>query len=565
MDQHDFAGILARLRSQGRDDGSTEVKASQGSLSKDVWDSVSAFANTEGGLVALGLSEHAGFTPVAGFDIDRVVDQFVDGIGDGKTLGARLTNPPTYRLHRFAIEDHPVLAIEIDENLPANKPCFVTAKGMSGGAYKRVDDKDIRLSATEIFQMQNLLVDHGADRQIVPEATVDDLDERLVDEFVASRRSSKALRGASERSTRLTRLNITDGDSRVRLAGLLTLGRYPQQYLPRLLVDVSVHPAAEKSPANTQLRFFDRVECDGPLPELVSDAVNAVAKNLRTHSVIDGATRRDELEIPRAVLREAIANAVLHREYHPMFRGQPVTVDVYPDRVVVTNPGGLWGGKTVENIDDGVSRCRNQTLLQILQHAPEPSGEGAVAEGQGSGVRSMINTMAARGLDRPHFRATPDQVSVELRRHGVEVPEVLRWAREAAHGADLSRPEETALIIAKRDGHVSVATLREALGMDSDLVRPVLRHLAERSILALVGPEDYTLGQGEPATPSSDIRVLNVLSMTEPLDIHDLAQMTGRSATALRPVLRRLVSDGRVIATAPPTSRQRKYLLQRSR
>ncbi|MBK9102948.1 MAG: hypothetical protein IPM90_16120 [Austwickia sp.] len=68
----------------------------------------------------------------------------------------------------------------------------------------------------------------------------------------------------------------------------------------------------------------------------------------------------------REVLREAIANAVVHREYHELFRGEPVTVDVYPDRVVVANPGGLWGGKTEENLDDGTSRCRNQTLMQLL-------------------------------------------------------------------------------------------------------------------------------------------------------------------------------------------------------
>lgn len=61
---------------------------------------------------------------------------------------------------------------------------------------------------------------------------------------------------------------------------------------------------------------------------MINDAVNATSRNLRSYSFIEGIGRKDELEIPSEVLREAIANAVVHREYHPYFQGQPVTVDV---------------------------------------------------------------------------------------------------------------------------------------------------------------------------------------------------------------------------------------------
>lgn len=46
-----------------------------------------------------------------------------------------------------------------------------------------------------------------------------------------------------------------------------------------------------------------------------------------------------------SVLREALVNAIVHREYSPMFAGEAVSVDIYPNRIEVTNPGGLWGGK----------------------------------------------------------------------------------------------------------------------------------------------------------------------------------------------------------------------------
>ena len=73
---------------------------------------------------------------------------------------------------------------------------------------------------------------------------------------------------------------------------------------------------------------------------MISDAVAAVAKNLRRTSTVQGVSRVDSLEIPEEVLREAIANAVIHREYGDRFCGQSIAVDVFDDRIEVTNPGG---------------------------------------------------------------------------------------------------------------------------------------------------------------------------------------------------------------------------------
>ena len=92
------------------------------------------------------------------------------------------------------------------------------------------------------------------------------------------------------------------------------------------------------------MRFMDRTICEGTLGEMISDAVAAVAKNLRRTSMIKGVSRVDSLEIPEEVLREAIANAVIHREYGDQFCGQSIAVDVFDDRIEVTNPGGTFYG-----------------------------------------------------------------------------------------------------------------------------------------------------------------------------------------------------------------------------
>lgn len=552
--------MLARLRAQGTDDGSVEVKTSAKALSADVWDSVSAFANTSGGTIVLGLSEKRGFTPPAdGFAIDVVRDQFVEGIGDGGAQGARLANPPQYGMVRADVDGSPALVITVAANAPGNRPCYVVAKGLQGGSFKRVDDKSIKLSATDIFEMQNELVASDADRQIVDDADEADLDAAVIDGLIARLANARVLRGVGERKAQLTRLNVIDKHGGVRLAGLLATGSYPQQFFPRLLVDVTAHPGNEKSLPGSVVRFVDRVECTGNLADVVNEAVSAVARNLRTYSVIEGATRRDLPEIPVNVLREAIANAVVHREYSPMFLGRPVTVDVYPDRVEITNPGGLWGGRTVENLGEGVSSARNQMLLPLMQHLAPEGLLGFTIEGQGSGVRLMINEMEAHALDRPIFTVGADQVKVTLARHGAEVPEHREWLRQLTD-RELAPHEDAALLIARREGRVSVNGVREALRIDSDEARGILGTLRDEGVIRRSAPETYVLAEGADLPTDTGAKIVRGLAGKEPQSIHEISEWSGISVESLRVRLRRLVADGWIRATAPPQSRHRKYV-----
>lgn len=474
---------VARLRAQGADDGDYEAKACASRLSASVWDSVSAFANTSGGTLLLGLDENAGFAVPDGFDWARVRDQLVEGMGDGGGTGARLTLPPEYRVERAMVDGNPILVVRVLENPADKKPCFVTAKGVEGGSYKRVGDKDIRLSAAEVYELRNLLRPSLADMAVVAEADRSDLDGDVLTGILDRRRGSKALRGVDGQAERLARLNITDKTGGVRMAGLLVAGVYPQQFFPRLLVDVAVHPGTRKSEPGMP-RFLDRVLCDGPMAEMIDDAVNAVARNLRTVSVVEGAGRRDEPEIPLEVLREAIANAVIHREYHPYFQGQSVGVDVYADRVEVSSPGGLWGGKTLENIANGESRCRNTALIQLMQTTPSAGGMATV-EGQGTGVMFMTSQMQDKGLPLPEFRPAPDRFTVIFRRRPIRTPETNATDRTERPVGPISASDMLSLI--PTDGAIGTRELAALTGKSQETVRRMLRDWLARGLVVAVG------------------------------------------------------------------------------
>ncbi len=564
MDANELEQIVARLRERGTDDDAVEVKKCAAKLSNDVWESVSAFANTHGGTIILGLEEQSGFAPVSSFAFEAVRGAFVSGIGDGGADNAALTNPPHYELHRLPFEGCQVLVIEIAELDVRLKPCFITRRGIANGSYKRVDDKDIRLSPTELYELQNILIPSTADREAVSEASLTDLDGAILDSLIAreQRRNAKSLRGVHTREEQLSRLNVTNGRGEVRLAGLLVAGIYPQQYFPKLVVDVAVHAGADKAEPG-QPRFLDRVQCEGPLGEVVQEAVHAIIKNLRTVSVVQGTGRRDEPEIPEEVLREAIVNAVVHREYGPYFTGQSVSVDIFSDRVVIMNPGGLWGGKTLETIQDGSSRCRNETLMKLMSSVPLSDGSGIPAEGQGSGIALMVREMQSRALEPPHFEAELDCFKVVLGRGGVEVEENRSWIQGIA-GDALDRHEEAVLVMARDKGVVTVHGIRSLLRIDSDDIRELCARLVDRGYLERVGVDEYRMvgadfRRGQPIDES----ILGILSREEPLGVREIALRIDRNLPTVRYHMKKLVDGGLVVATAPTNSPQRKYRLAR--
>jgi ATP-dependent DNA helicase RecG len=582
MGPEELSSIIERLQRQGSDDGLVETKACRKRLSHDVWETVSAFANTSGGTLILGIDEAAGFTPVDEFLPERVINQFVSGIGDGGVEGAQLTNPPAYRIDRVEYGGAQVVVIEIFELDTANKPCFITARGISGGSYKRVDDKDIKLQPAELYELENALIPTQSDRVIVEEAGTEDLDESITNGIIAHEleRGARSLRGATDVPTRLARLNLTDNDGKIRLAGLLVAGIYPQQYFPKLVVDVAVHPDVEKS-APGRPRFLDRRVCDGPIGVVIDDAIAAISRNLRTYSIVRGLGRVDELEIPVQVLREALVNALVHREYGQYFLGQSVSVDIYPDRVVITNPGGLWGGKSLETLDDGTSRCRNETLMQLLTSVELPGTADVPAEGNGTGVGMMKREMAARALDEPVFIARMDSFTVVLGRGGSEIPELRAYLQENSTG-QLSQSEEAILLLALRRGAVSIPDLHKVLSIDSDELRRMVEGLLMKSPLVEISPGLY--GIPDARSPLADTAgkhaaqhaaqdqdaddrasekrrdvVLKCIAEDSPISTAGIAEATGRSKSSVRYHVRNLIKRGLVSPTAAPTSRNRAY------
>lgn len=386
----------------GSDTTDVEVKTASGGLPKDVVDTLSAFANTSGGTVLLGLSERDGFAPVQGFDAKKASEALAQ-------VCCEKMEPPVRADVRIEVfEGASVVVATIPETAPYRKPCYVKARGPYDGSYVRTGEGDRRLSRYEVDRLIEEREQPKYDARVVEGADASELDKELVEGFLRRERalSPRVFAGLCDQDALLTMGVLGRDDSGAlhpTLAGLMALGRHPQQHFPRANVTFAVFPGTSKEDlAIDGARFLDSRTIIGPAPVMVAETLACVRRNMKVASYVEGGARHDMAEYPEIAVREAVANAVMHRDYSPEGLGSQVQVNMYADRLEVVSPGGLYGAVTVDNIGEyGASSSRNQHLSRILESTPYPQGyaeTGYVVENKGTGFVQIQAALRRQGM-----------------------------------------------------------------------------------------------------------------------------------------------------------------------
>ena len=185
-------------------------------------------------------------------------------------------------------------------------------------------------------------------------------------------------------------------------AGVLLFGRQPQRFLRNAQLSLVRYTGP------TMGDEFLRHDATGTLPEQIRQAEAFVSANMRRGMRLSGFTRQETTEYPLSVVREAIVNAVAHRDY--AIRGDSIRVLMFSDRLEIYSPGRLPGHVTLENLL--VERfSRNEAIVQAL------SDLGFV-ERLGYGIDRMVAAMAEAGLPAPTFEETVAGFKVTLRGRG---------------------------------------------------------------------------------------------------------------------------------------------------
>jgi ATP-dependent DNA helicase RecG len=488
MTRDELRQLIADVQYHQSELASVEVKAARGGTPRRLYESLSAFANqTGGGVLLFGLNELSDFTVVGVGDVQRLQEDI--------THLASSEMEPILRPHFLVdeVDGETVMVAEIDEVPVVQKPCFYKPAGLPRGAYLRVGNTNRQMTEYEIFGYLSSRGQPTFDEEVIPNATLEALDSILLDEYLARLRQARPSAGFLDgpREEVLARLHVLaqDGEiARPTLAGLLTFGKYPQEFLPQLMITfVQYYGTTEEEKTPQGARFMDSRRFEGPIPEMIKQAETYVLGAMRKAVLIDGVFRREIPEYPREALREALANAIAHRDYSSYVRGSYIQIRMFADRLEIQSPGGLFGNVTVENLEEEHS-TRNARFMRMME-------DMHVVENRGSGIRAMLQATREANLEPPRFNDRRTSFLVTFRNHTLMNPQAIAWLNQFAH-VQLNDRQRLALVYLHQHEFITNADYRRLNRVDAMVAGQELRGLVQAGMIDQHGASrgtSYTL------------------------------------------------------------------------
>ncbi|MCX6377017.1 MAG: putative DNA binding domain-containing protein, partial [Armatimonadetes bacterium] len=315
LTQADVRKLIEELQANRSECSEVEAKTAGSQLPGRLDRTLSALSNhSGGGVLLLGVDESQSFAVTGVDNPAKLQEDLVSLAADGMMPPVR----PDITIAEIA--GRTVIAAEIAECPVADKPCYCRNEGLAGGSYMRVGSSNRRMGDYEVYGYVSSQGQPKDDAEPVLSAALDDLDDVALDKFMSVLGTSRPkLDLPEDRPRQLLALNIAadvDGVLRPTLAGLLVFGKYPQQFFPSLVVTFLRYAGTdETTPGPGGERFLDNRSFEGSIPEMLHDAEVRITTHMQMGSLITGLLREDIPEYPLVALREALVNAVAHRDY----------------------------------------------------------------------------------------------------------------------------------------------------------------------------------------------------------------------------------------------------------
>lgn len=369
-----------------------ELKSAQYGCPKRLYDTLSSFSNQdEGGIIIFGIDESQGYKEVGVYDPQEIQKKINEQC---------LQMEPVVRPLLTVAEKNQLFFVsaEIPGIDLAERPCHYKGQGRLKGSYVRSGDSDEPMTEYEIYSYEAFRKKYQDDIRNVSRATLASLNQDMLEHYVALLKNGKPNLSGIKNENILELMSIKRNQE-ITLSAVLMFSPYPQAYFPQLCITAIVVPGKELGAlGESGERFIDNQRIEGNIPNMLNEAIKFVRKNMRNKTIINSETgqREDRTDYPITAVREAVINALVHRDYSIHTEGMPIQIIMYEDRMEIRNPGGIYGRIRVNQLGKVQPDTRNPVLaagLEIL----------GVTENRYSGIPTIRKEMERYHLQEPEF------------------------------------------------------------------------------------------------------------------------------------------------------------------
>lgn len=369
-----------------------EIKSAEKGCPKHLYDTLSSFSNQDdGGTIFFGIDENR--------------DYYENGVYDAQDLQKKINEQclqmdPVVRPLLTVVEKDgkTLVSAEIPGVDLAERPCYYKGKGRIKGSYTRVGDSDEPMTEYEVYSFEAFRKKYQDDVRAIPRVTLSALDMDGIANYIYKIKKGKPNLAKMSDNEILKLMSITR-EEQVTLSATMLFSPYPQAYLPQLAITGVVVPGKELGEmGECNERFIDNQRIEGTIEEMLDGAIVFVQRNMRTKTIINpqNGKREDRTDYPLTAVREAILNALVHRDYSIHTEGKPIQIIMFEDRMEIHNPGGIYGRIKVDQLGKVQPDTRNPVLALALEVL-------GITENRYSGIPTIRREMSNYNLMEPKF------------------------------------------------------------------------------------------------------------------------------------------------------------------
>lgn len=369
-----------------------EIKSAEQGCPQRLYDTLSSFSNQDdGGIIIFGVDEKQGYKEVGVYDPQDIQKKINEQC---------LQMEPVVRPLLTVLEKNNkfFVSAEIPGADITDRPVFYQGKGRVKGSYTRVGDSDEPMTEYEVYSYEAYRKKYQDDIRAIDRVSFASLDQDLLERYIELLKKGKP-RLTAISNDEIYELMSIKRDNRITLSAVMNFCPYPQAYFPQLCIIATVVPSTEVGTVGDQgERFTDNQRIEGNISDMLDGAMQFVNRNMRIKTIINPHTgkREDRPDYPITAVREAVLNALVHRDYSIHTEGMPIQLIMFEDRMEIRNPGGIYGRIKIDQLGKVQPDTRNPVIASELEVLK-------VTENRYSGIPTIRRMMQEYDLQQPEF------------------------------------------------------------------------------------------------------------------------------------------------------------------